>query len=90
VVAVAGGGVPTLAGVGVLAISAGVLLTAWGEADRKAVLAAIPVAVCIAAYTFLDGHGVRHADPATYLWLTMAPVALALLVTRLVIGGVRP
>ena len=90
VVAVAGSGVPTLAGVGVLAISAGVLLTAWGEADRKAVLAAIPVAVCIAAYTFLDGHGVRHADPATYLWLTMAPVVLALLITRLVIGGVRP
>jgi len=90
VVAVAGGGVPTLAGVGVLAISAGVLLTAWGEADRKAVLAAVPVAVCIAAYTFLDGHGVRHADPATYLWLTMAPVALALLITRLVVGGMAP
>jgi hypothetical protein len=110
VVAVAGGGLPALAGIGVLAISAGVLLTAWGAekdrdprnedrerigrrssvADRRAVLAAVPVAVCIAAYTYLDGHGVRHADPATYLWLTMLPVMVALLVTRLVIGGVGP
>ena len=90
VVAVAGGGLPAYAGVGVLAISAGVLLTAWGEADRRAVTVAVPVAVCIAAYTFLDGHGVRHADPATYLWLTMAPVVLGLLITRLVIGGLGP
>jgi hypothetical protein len=110
VVAVAGGGVPALAGIGVLAVSAGVLLTAWGESaekdrdprnedlqrfgsrriDRRSVAAAVPVAVCIAAYTYLDGHGVHHADPATYLWLTMLPVVPALLVTRLIVGGAGP
>jgi hypothetical protein len=89
VVAVAGGGIPALAGIGVLAISGGVLLTAWGEADRKAVMAAVPVAVCIAAYTFIDGHGVRHADPATYLWLTMLPIVPVLLTTRLIVSGPR-
>jgi hypothetical protein len=89
VVAVAGGGIPALAGIGVLAISGGVLLTAWGEADRKAVMAAVPVAVCIAAYTFIDGHGVRHADPATYLWLTMLPIVPVLLITRLIVSGPR-
>ena len=89
VVAVAGGGIPAFAGIGVLAISGGVLLTAWGEADRKAVMAAVPVAVCIAAYTFIDGHGVRHADPATYLWLTMLPIVPVLLITRLIVSGPR-
>jgi uncharacterized membrane protein len=89
VVAIAGGGIPAFAGIGVLAISGGVLLTAWGEADRKAVLAAVPVAGCIAAYTFLDGHGVRHADPATYLWLTMLPIVPVLLITRLIVSGPR-
>jgi hypothetical protein len=110
VVAITGSGIPALAGIGVLAISGGVLLTAWGAekdrdprnedrerigprssvADRKAVMAAVPVAVCIAAYTFLDGHGVRHADPATYLWLTMVPVVAALLITRLILGRLAP
>jgi drug/metabolite transporter (DMT)-like permease len=76
-------GVPASAWVGVLAISAGVLLTTWGEANRGAIYA-VPVAVCIASYTFLDSHGVRYADPATYLWLTMCPVVVVLLATRLV------
>ena len=109
VVAIAGGGIPALAGIGVLAISGGVLLTAWGVekdrdprnedrerigrrstvADRKAVMAAVPVAACIAAYTFVDGHGVRHADPATYLWLTMLPIVPVLLITRLIVSGPR-
>ena len=79
----AGADVPAVAGLGVLAISAGVLLTARGEADRRSVLAAVPVAVCIAGYTYVDALGLRYADPAAYLWLTMAPVALVLLALRL-------
>ena len=79
----AGADVPAVAGLGVLAISAGVLLTARGEADRRSVLAAVPVAVCIAGYTYVDALGLRYADPAAYLWLTMAPVALVLLARRL-------
>jgi hypothetical protein len=89
----AGADIPAVAGLGVLAISAGVLLTARGEVDRRSVLAAVPVAVCIAGYTYVDALGLRYADPAPYLWLTMAPVALVLLarrvhVTRRVDGGV--
>ncbi len=83
-VALAGGAdIPAVAGLGVLVISAGVLLTARGEADRRSVLAAVPVAVCIAGYTYVDALGLRYADPAAYLWLTMAPVALVLLARRL-------
>jgi hypothetical protein len=89
VVAVAGGGIPALRGDRVLADQWGVLLTALGEADRKAVMAAVRSPWCIAAYTFLDGHGVRHADPATYLWLTMLPIVPVLLITRLIVSGPR-
>jgi hypothetical protein len=80
--AVAAGGVPVAAAVGVLAISGGVLLTAWGGANRRSVLYAIPVALCIAGYTFIDARGLRFADPAPYLWLSMVPVAAVLLAVR--------
>ena len=63
------------------------LLTAWGEADRRAVLAAIPVAVCIAAYTFSTGTGCATRTRRPYLWLTMAPVVLALLDHAVVVIG---
>jgi hypothetical protein len=86
-VALGGEHLPAIAGLAVLAISGGVLLTAWGEANRRSVLAAVPVAICIAGYTYVDALGLRHADPAPYLWLTMVPVAVVLLVTRAVLGG---
>lgn len=86
IAAASGGRLPVWAGVGVAAISAGVLLTSWGEADRRAVGYAVPVAVCIAAYTIIDSRGLHHADPATYLWLTMIPVAAVLLMVRVVAG----
>src|SRR5258706_4885025 len=85
-VAVGGGRLAPIAGVGVLAISGGVLLTAWGEANRRAVLYAVPVAACIAGYTYVDALGLRHADPAPYLWLTMLPAATTLVIVRLVAG----
>jgi hypothetical protein len=86
-VAAAGGAdVPAIAGVGVLAISAGVLLTGRGGTDRRSVRAAVPVAVCIAGYTYVDALGLRHADPAAYLWLTMVPVVLVLLGLRVAAG----
>jgi uncharacterized membrane protein len=47
---------------------------------------ALPVAACIAGYTFVDSRGVQHADPATYLWLCIAPVAAVLLAQRVVVG----
>jgi hypothetical protein len=86
-VPVAALGVPASAWIGVLAISVGVLLTASGSrrpgsANRGVAAYSLPVAICVAGYTLLDSYGVRHADPATYLWLTMCPVVLVLLVTR--------
>jgi drug/metabolite transporter (DMT)-like permease len=81
-VALTGDGVSAPAAAGVGVICTGVLLTAWGEVIRRAVLAAVPVAACIAGYTSVDGRGVHHADPAVYLWLVMAPVALGLLASR--------
>src|SRR2546430_7687648 len=79
VAVLAGGRVPARAGLAVAAISAGILLGAWGSADRRALGYALPVAGCIAGYTFVDPPGLHHADPATYLWLTMIPVGGVLL-----------
>jgi drug/metabolite transporter (DMT)-like permease len=81
-------------GLGVLAVTGGVLLTTWGEADRRSLLSAVPVAACIAGYTIVDARGLQYADPVAYLWLVMCPVALVLLVSRVVVhrgvGFVRP
>jgi len=78
----AGARLSAWAAVAVVVISAGVLLTTVGAADRRAVAYAVPVAVCIAGYTLVDSRGLRHADPATYLWLSMIPVVAVLLIVR--------
>jgi uncharacterized membrane protein len=84
---VAVGGRPgALAGIAVLAISCGVLFTARGRANHRSVLAALPVALCIGAYTYVDASALRHADPATYLWLVMLPTCGGLLVERIARG----
>jgi len=86
---VAGGARPgAVSALAVTVISGGVLLTARGQADRRSALAAVPVAACIAGYTYIDALGLRHADPATYLWLVMLPTCVALLAARTVRGGV--
>jgi uncharacterized membrane protein len=91
VVALGGGRIAPIAGIGVLAVTCGVLLTARGETDRRSVLYAVPVALCIAGYTYVDALGLRHADPAPYLWLTMVITATALVAARVVRGrGVGP
>jgi uncharacterized membrane protein len=78
-----GAPVPVWTTLAVVAIGAGIALTARGFADRRAMLAALPVAACIAGYTFVDARGLHHADPATYLWLVMLPVSAVLLGVRL-------
>ncbi len=85
-VALGSGRIAPIAGLGVLAVSGGVLLTARGEADRRSVLYAVPVALCIAGYTYIDALGLRHADPAPYLWLTMVFTSAALVAVRIVRG----
>ncbi|MCY1143519.1 hypothetical protein OWR29_36435 [Actinoplanes sp. Pm04-4] len=60
-------------GLGILIISGGIFLTASG-ANRRSILAAAPVAVSLTCYTYVASLGLQHADPATYFWLTMAPL----------------
>jgi drug/metabolite transporter (DMT)-like permease len=82
-----GKGVGWLAGVGVLAVGAGVLLVGFDElsADRtdkssslasRDVLFGLAIAAFIAAYTLVDAEGVKHADPLAYLALVVAPCAV--------------
>jgi uncharacterized membrane protein len=81
-----GRGVGWLAGVGVLAVSAGVLLLGLGGLDadsatnsprtRRDLGFGLAIAAVIAAYTLVDAEGVEHADPVAYLALVIAPCAL--------------
>jgi drug/metabolite transporter (DMT)-like permease len=80
-----GKGVGWLAGVGVLAVSAGVLLVSIAglvsPAEHKAAIwrdfgFGLAIAATIAAYTLVDAEGVERADPLAYLALVIAPCAL--------------
>jgi drug/metabolite transporter (DMT)-like permease len=81
-----GRGVGWLAGFGVLAVSAGVLLVARDEfrphsernssRTRRDLGFGLAIAAVIAAYTLVDAEGVEHADPLAYLALVIAPCAL--------------
>jgi uncharacterized membrane protein len=81
-----GRGVGWLAGVGVLAVSVGVLLLGLGGlvADsatnspraRRDLGFGLAIAAVIAAYTLVDAEAVEHADPVAYLALVIAPCAL--------------
>jgi len=81
-----GKGVGWLAGVGVLAVGAGVLLLYRPDLmsldDQKSGLLrrdvgfGLAIAAFIAAYTLVDAEGVEHADPLAYLALVIAPCAL--------------
>jgi uncharacterized membrane protein len=80
-----GKGVGWLAAVGVLAVSAGVLLvvradftanSAVKSAQMRDLGFGLAIAAAIAAYTLVDAEGVEHADPLAYLALVIAPCAL--------------
>jgi drug/metabolite transporter (DMT)-like permease len=54
-------------------IVAGVLLVrGFGRADATGVSFGVAIACCIAGYTLIDKHGIAHANPVTYLELSMA------------------
>jgi drug/metabolite transporter (DMT)-like permease len=61
---------------GVLTVALGVLLVR-GAAGGRGVALGIVIAAAIGGYTVLDGYGIRHADPASYLLLVMLLSALA-------------
>ena len=68
---------------GVLLVAVGVVLVRGG-APRRGVLLALAIGACIATYTLIDKRGIRHANPITYLELTMVIPSLvyAAAVTR--------
>lgn len=77
-----GEGMPAGAVLGVLAVAAGVLLTAPAIGGRDA-LFGLAIGAVIAGYTLVDSEGVEHADPVAYLALVTLPcAALYPLVTR--------
>ena len=57
---------------GVLLVAAGVLLVrGLRHPDRTGLLFGAAIACCIAGYTVIDKHGIEHANPVTYLELSM-------------------
>ena len=78
--------------VGLLTVSGGICLLALqrgaAHANRRAVIVAILLGVCIGAYSVADGVGVRASNsPIGYMgWLFVfeAPVMLAILLPRLI------
>jgi drug/metabolite transporter (DMT)-like permease len=88
-VAFLGAPVGVLAALGVLGVTAGVLLVRGvgrGAADTASLLLALGVGACIAGYTLVDDRGVRHADPIPYfeavLLLSAIPYVAAVTVAR--------
>jgi drug/metabolite transporter (DMT)-like permease len=77
----------------VLLVVAGILLVrGFGGADPRGIAFGLAIATCIAGYTLVDKSGVRHAEPITYLELSM--IAPAIVYTAAVIrvkgaGAVR-
>jgi drug/metabolite transporter (DMT)-like permease len=63
---------------GVLLVGAGVLIVRGigRHAEAGGIAFGLAIASCIAAYTLVDKHGVRHAAPITYLELSMIAPAL--------------
>ena len=74
---------------GVAFVACGVLLVRGVRTDAAAargIALALAVAGCIAGYTLLDKHGVRHASPLSYVELEMLAPAI---VYTIVIGRIR-
>jgi drug/metabolite transporter (DMT)-like permease len=74
-------GVPVglAAAAGVLAVTAGVLLVrgvGGATADAASLALALAVGACIAGYTLVDDHGVRHAGALPYFEVVLIACAL--------------
>jgi drug/metabolite transporter (DMT)-like permease len=62
---------------GVALVVCGVLLVrGLARADTTGLLFGLAIACCIAGYTLVDKHGIAHANPITYLELSMAAPTL--------------
>ncbi|MDX6466681.1 MAG: hypothetical protein QOI27_1721 [Gaiellaceae bacterium] len=74
----AGGTFGLWQGVGIAAIAVGVIAVRGvkGPWRGRDTVLALGTAATIAGYTVLDRYGVQHANPLTYVWLELAPVAV--------------
>lgn len=58
---------------GVLVVAAGIVLVrGLRHPERRGALLGLAIALCIAGYTLLDDHGIRHADAFLYYELVVA------------------
>jgi drug/metabolite transporter (DMT)-like permease len=79
VISVVGLGVTVslVAAIGVLLIAVGIVLVRGlrTAGELRDLMLALTVGVCIAGYTLVDSHGIRHAAPVSYLELVFAATA---------------
>lgn len=70
------------AAIGVLVVAIGIMLVRGVRmaAQARDLILALSVGVCIAGYTLVDKHGIRHANPIAYLELVFTGMATAYLV----------
>jgi drug/metabolite transporter (DMT)-like permease len=81
------------AALGVLAVTGGVLLVRGvrsSRADAAALGFALGVGACIAGYTLVDDHGVRHAGAIPYFECILVLVAVPYVVTIAAKRGIAP
>jgi len=75
---------PVVAWAGILTVSTGILLLAWGRGTipREGLIAALGTALLVAAYSVVDGVGVRTSQSAvTYIsWLFVSEIFVVLFV----------
>jgi drug/metabolite transporter (DMT)-like permease len=77
IVVLAGGARPSTAGVlGVLVVSAGVLLVRGARGSLAGLALGATIAAAIAGYTVVDRYGIQHAAAGPYLLLVMIGPAL--------------
>jgi drug/metabolite transporter (DMT)-like permease len=73
----------------VILVVAGILLVrGLRDADPRGVAFGVAIASCIAVYTLVDKEGVRHAEPITYLELSMLGPAIVYTAAVVRIKGV--
>jgi drug/metabolite transporter (DMT)-like permease len=81
------------AALGVLAVTGGVLLVrgvGGGGGDALALVLALGVGACIAGYTLVDDHGIRHAGAIPYFEAILVLTATPYVVTIAIVRGVGP
>jgi drug/metabolite transporter (DMT)-like permease len=81
------------AALGVLAVTGGVLLVrgvGGSGAEATALAFALGVGACIAGYTLVDDHGVRHAAAIPYFECILVLVAVPYVTTVAIRRGVAP